>query len=112
LGGFHVHRRIKRGKEDVKPLPMFPRGKNMSNIMTPDNIQAALDSLESELSSLTGNEAWGIIKDEFHTLKPMLRDRNDPEIHGGSGRVGGTSHYVNVKISRSFLIHKRGAYHV
>jgi hypothetical protein len=51
----------------------------MSSIMNPDNIQAALDSLESELSSLTGNEAWETIKDEFDTLKLELQDSNDPE---------------------------------
>ena len=84
----------------------------MSGIMTPENILAALNNMESELSSQTGNEVWETIKDKFHTLKPMLRDRNDPEIHGGSGRVRGTSHYGNVKICRLLRIHKRGAYNV
>jgi hypothetical protein len=47
--------------------------------MTPDNIQAALDSLENELPSLTGKEAWDSIKDEYHTMKQRLQDSNDPE---------------------------------
>lgn len=51
----------------------------MSSIMTPENIQAALDSLESELPSLTGKDVWDSIKDEFHTLKQRLQDSNDPE---------------------------------
>jgi len=51
----------------------------MSSIMTPDNILAALDSLESELPSLTGNEAWETIKGDFDTLKLSLQDSNDPE---------------------------------
>ena len=85
----------------------------MSSIMTPDNILVALDSLESELPSLTGKEAWETIKDDFNTLKLNLQDSNDPEIHNsGFERVRDTSHYVNVKICRSLLIRKRGAYHV
>lgn len=51
----------------------------MSSIMTPDNILAALESLESQLPSLTGQEAWETIKDDFDTLKLSLRDSNDPE---------------------------------
>ena len=51
----------------------------MSSIMTPDNILAALESLESQLPSLTGKEAWETIKDDFDTLKLSLRDNNDPE---------------------------------
>lgn len=47
--------------------------------MTPDNIQAALESLESELPSLTGKDAWNTIKDEFHTLKRRLQESDDPE---------------------------------
>jgi len=45
----------------------------MPGIMTPENILAALDSLESELPALTGKEAWGAIKDDFHTLKQRLQ---------------------------------------
>jgi pterin-4a-carbinolamine dehydratase len=51
----------------------------MSSIMVPGNILAALNSLESELPSLTGKEAWETIKDEFSTLRLRLRDSNDPE---------------------------------
>jgi hypothetical protein len=51
----------------------------MSNIMTPDNILAALENMESELPSLTGQEAWATIKDDFHTLKLKLKDSNDHE---------------------------------
>jgi len=51
----------------------------MSSIMTPENIIAALENLESELPSLTGKEAWATIKDDFHTLKLRLQDSNDPE---------------------------------
>lgn len=51
----------------------------MSSTMTPDNIQAALESLESELPSLTGKDAWNTIKDEFHTLKRRLQESDDPE---------------------------------
>lgn len=47
--------------------------------MTPDNIQAALDSLESELPSLTGKEAWETIKDEFRALEHGLQESDDPE---------------------------------
>ena len=51
----------------------------MSSIMTPDNILAALKSLESELPLLIGKEAWETIKDDFDTLKLGLQDSNDPE---------------------------------
>jgi hypothetical protein len=51
----------------------------MSSIMTPDNILAALESLESELPSLTGQEAWTTIKDDFYALKLRLQNSNDPE---------------------------------
>jgi hypothetical protein len=51
----------------------------MSSIMTPDNILAALESLESELPLLTGQEAWYTIKDDFYALKLRLQDSNDPE---------------------------------
>ena len=51
----------------------------MPGIMTPDNIQAALESLESELPSLTGKEAWETIKDEFRALKHRLQESDDPE---------------------------------
>jgi hypothetical protein len=51
----------------------------MLSMMTSDNIVAALVSLESELPSLTGKEAWETIKDEFRTLRLRLRDSNDPE---------------------------------
>lgn len=47
--------------------------------MTPENIQAALDSLESELPSLTGKDVWDSIKDEFHTLKQRLQESDDNE---------------------------------
>ena len=51
----------------------------MSSIMTPDNILAAFENLESQLPSLTGKEAWETIKDDFNTLKLNLQDSNDPE---------------------------------
>lgn len=51
----------------------------MSSIMTPGNILAALDSLEGEMPSLTGEDAWETIKDEFLTLRLRLRGSNDPE---------------------------------
>ncbi|MEA1893887.1 MAG: hypothetical protein U9N36_01545 [Euryarchaeota archaeon] len=51
----------------------------MPGIMTPDNIQAALESLESELPSLTGKETWETIKDEFHALKHRLQESDNPE---------------------------------
>jgi len=51
----------------------------MSSTMTPDNIQAALDSLKSELPSLTGKEAWETIKDDFHTLKCRMQESDDSE---------------------------------
>ncbi|KAF5416053.1 MAG: hypothetical protein C5S48_04195 [Candidatus Methanogaster sp.] len=51
----------------------------MPGIMTPDNIQAALESLESELPSLTGKEAWETIKDEFRALEHGLQESDDPE---------------------------------
>ncbi len=51
----------------------------MPGIMTPENILAALDGLESELPALTGKEAWGTIKDDFHTLKQRLQKSCDSE---------------------------------
>jgi len=51
----------------------------MSSIMTPGNILAALDSLEGEMPSLTDEDAWETIKDEFLTLRLRLRGSNDPE---------------------------------
>ena len=51
----------------------------MSSIMTPENILAALESLKSQLPSLTGKEAWETIKDDFDTLKLSLQDSNDPK---------------------------------
>ena len=53
----------------------------MPGIMTPENIQAALDSLKSELPSLTGRDAWEAIEDEFHTLKIRLQASDDTEEH-------------------------------
>jgi len=35
--------------------------------------------MESELPSLTGQEAWTTIKDDFYALKLRLQDSNDPE---------------------------------
>lgn len=62
----------------------------MSSIMTPGNILTALDSLEGELPSLTGKDAWETIKDEFYTLMSQMRNSNDPEEAIDSRRIWST----------------------
>lgn len=53
--------------------------KNMSSMMTTENILTALENLKSELPSLAGQEAWGETKDKFNMLKQRLQDSNDFE---------------------------------
>ena len=61
----------------------------------------------------TDAELRELIEEHPELLQVRAIGSHSPEIHGnGSGRVSGTSHYVNAMICRLLRIHKRGVYYV
>jgi len=76
----------------------------------PDIPSGLLARLRSMLSE---TKLCKLIEEHPELLSIRALGKRDPEIHGsGSRRVRSKAYYVNLKICRSLLIHKRGAYHV
>ena len=72
-----------------------------------------LELLARLRSIRTDAELRELIEEHPELMQVRAIGSHSPKIHGnGSGRVRGTSHYVNAMICRLLRIHKRGVYYV
>jgi len=101
------HSLVLRCKSEGTDATFSDRLQSQSLPDIPSGLLARLRSMLSE------KKLCELIEEHPELLSIQALGKRDPEIHGsGSRRVRSKAYYVNLKICRSLVIHKRGAYHV